>query len=71
MGKGYSEPSLLISQRAANEYLEPTLADAAKLTNVSFQEPGTYTFAVMLNGTEVATLPFNVVQMKKPSNTIS
>lgn len=41
------------------------------LNNVSFEAPGTYTFAVMLNGREVATLPFNVVQMKKPSNTIS
>jgi hypothetical protein len=40
------------------------------LNNVSFKAPGTYTFVAMLNGTEVATLPFNVVQMKKPSNAI-
>jgi hypothetical protein len=41
------------------------------LNNVNFQKPGTYTFVVMLNGAEVAALPFNVVKMKRPSNTIT
>lgn len=40
------------------------------LNNVSFDTPGQYHFRVLVNGDVAATLPFAVVEVKKPSNKV-
>jgi len=40
------------------------------LNNLSFETPGAYEFRVLLDGELAATLPFAVVEVKKPKNTV-
>jgi len=47
-------------------HLSVLMNQVVTLNNVSFQEPGHYTFTAELDGEQVASIPFRVVQMQQP-----
>lgn len=46
------------------------LNQVVTLNNVQFEKPGSYEFAAIIDDRDVAVLPFHVVKMRKPSNSV-
>lgn len=54
-----------------SEYgLSVLMNQVVTMNNVAFEKPGQYTFQTVLDGEVVATLPFAVVEAKKPTNVV-
>jgi hypothetical protein len=71
-----ADENLLIDLNGAGEVpesehnLSVLMNQVVTLNNISFEQPGEYTFQALLDGEVVATLPFAVVEAKKPSNKV-